>query len=67
MGRFDVGDDQCSSAEPGEATVCPLPNVTEHAQPEGVNWTMRSSLELGMRCDWTLVSDTLTVGSTRCI
>jgi hypothetical protein len=41
MGRFDVGDDQPSLAEPGAAVVSPWPNVTEAAEPGGVNWTMR--------------------------
>jgi hypothetical protein len=30
-----------ASAEPGAASVSPLPNVTEHPEPGGVNWTMR--------------------------
>ena len=29
------------SAEPGAAVVIPMPNVIEHAEPGGVNWTMR--------------------------
>src|SRR4051812_11502883 len=29
------------TAEPGAAAVSPLPNVTEHLEPGGVNWTMR--------------------------
>jgi hypothetical protein len=31
------------SAESGEALVIPLPNVTEHPELGGVNWTMRMS------------------------
>jgi len=29
----------CPLAEPGAAVVIPLPNVIEHAEPGGVNWT----------------------------
>ena len=31
------------TAEPGATAVIPLPNVTEHPDPGGVNWTMRTS------------------------
>ena len=30
------------AADPGAAAVTPLPNVTEHPEPGGVNWTMRT-------------------------
>ena len=35
------------SAEPGAAAVSPWPNVTEAAEPGGVNWTMRRPLQRG--------------------
>ena len=41
IGSLDVGDNQLPSAEPGAAVVSPWPNVTEVADPGGVNWTMR--------------------------
>ena len=31
-----------AAAEPGAAAVIPLPKVTEHPEPGGVNWTMRT-------------------------
>jgi hypothetical protein len=30
------------AAEPGAAVVTPIPNVIEHPEPGGVNWTIRS-------------------------
>jgi hypothetical protein len=33
MGRFDVGDDQPPSADPGAAIVSPAPNVPEAPEP----------------------------------
>src|SRR5258708_33994179 len=45
-----------AALEPGVAAVSPLPKVTEHPEPGGVNWTMRSK-QFYQLLGWRLDAD----------
>ena len=51
-GGVGVGHDQLEAlTDPGAASVTPVPNAIEHAEPGGVSWTNRSSSET--RWSWS--------------